>query len=136
MNDARRKLLALAHMAAARLGLDEDERRDVQREVGGAASCRDMSDASLRKLLWHYKRLGADIFVPGPATAELKNRPTAAQMREIERLSFAMGWDGLEDARLSGFVKRTARVEAARFLTRRGATRVILGLSAWLRGRK
>lgn len=132
----RKKLLAMAHMAPHQLGLSEDERRTVQREIGGSESCRHMSNASIRRLLWHYKRLGADIFVPGPCAEELKGRPTRAQMREIERLAFAMGWEGgLDDPALRGFVKRTARVEHPKFMTRRQATHVITGLGKWLEGR-
>ncbi len=132
--DARRVLMGLAHKAALLAGLDDDARRAVQQAVTGKASCKDMSEAELRRLLWHYKAKGVDIGIPGPAPrgGQGWTRPTPWQWAEIERLSHAMGWEGLEDGRLLAFVRRTAQVDSVRFLTRRQATGVITGLGRWL----
>lgn len=130
----RRALLGLAHKAALLAGLDDDTRRAVQKRVTGKDSCRDMSDAQLRRLLWHYKGLGVEIGVPNPPAPGGTGweRPTKWQWMEIERLALAMGWeDGLEDARLLGFVRRTAGVDAMRFLSRAQASAVISGLRRW-----
>ncbi|MEW5782749.1 MAG: phage protein GemA/Gp16 family protein [Pseudomonadota bacterium] len=70
----RKKLIALAHLAAKQLALDEDARRTVQLAVTGAASCRDMDEAALMRLLAHYKRKGADIYVPAARVVAAKDR--------------------------------------------------------------
>lgn len=44
-----------------------------------------------------------------------------------------MGWEkGLEDARLQGYVQRTAKVANSRFLTRQKASDCIVGLEHWV----
>ena len=130
----RRALIGLAHKAAVLAGLSDDERRDVQQSVVGKASCAEMTDTELRRLLWHYKGNGVKIGVPGPKPRGGGGweRPTASQWTEIERLAGVFGWvDGLDDNRLASFVGRTAGVDAVRFLSRDGATRVISGLLRW-----
>lgn len=135
----RRVLLGLAHKAAVLAGLDDDARREVQARVTGKASCRDMTDAQLRRLLWHYKSLGVDIGVPNPPAPGGAGweRPTKWQWMEMERAALAMGWEGgLDDTRLTGFVRRTAGVDAVRFLSRTQASAVISGLRRWERQRQ
>ena len=62
-----------------------------------------------------------------------QNRPTSQQWAHIGNLAREMGWEkGLEDPRLKGFVERTAKVSAARFITREQASAVITGLRKWL----
>lgn len=134
MTAERRALIGLAHKAAVLAGLSDDARRDVQQTVTGKASCAEMTDTELRRLLWHYKAKGIEIGVPGPKPRGGGGweRPTANQWAEIERLALVFGWvDGLEDSRLRRFVGRTAGVDALRFLSREGATKVISGLTRW-----
>ncbi|HWO99749.1 MAG TPA: regulatory protein GemA [Methylococcus sp.] len=130
----RRVLLGLAHKGAKLLGWDEDFRREMQQRITGHASCRDMSDAELKRWCWHLKALGADIGIPGPPLrgGRRMDRPTPWQLGEIERLALAFGWEGLDDRRLLGFVRHTAHVDDVRFLTRRQASAVIVGLGRWL----
>lgn len=47
-----------------------------------------------------------------------------------------MGWGGLDDRALRGFVRRTCEVEDVRFITRGQATAVISGLRRWLAQRQ
>lgn len=135
---ARRVLLGLAHKAAQLAGLNDEDRRAVQKAVTGKESCAQMSEKELRRLLWHYKGKGVDIGVPGPAQAGGAGwtRPTAAQWAEIERIAMDIGFsDGLDDARLRSFVARTTGYDAVRFLDRHSASRVILGLRRWQQSR-
>lgn len=130
----RRALIGLAHKAAVLAGLSDDERKTVQQAVVGKESCADMTDTELRRLLWHYKGKGVQIGVPGPKPRGGGGweRPTPNQWAEIERLALSFGWaDGLDDGRLASFIGRTAGVDAVRFLSRDGATRVISGLKRW-----
>jgi hypothetical protein len=49
--------LARLHIWPRELGLDEDLRRDVQREVTGRESCRDMTYRDYLRLARHYSEL-------------------------------------------------------------------------------
>lgn len=134
----RRLLLGVAHKAAAQLGMDEEKRRAAQMAFAGKASLRDFSDAQLVGWCWELKRRGADIGIPAPPPRGGAGwgRPTGAQLAEIERLALAMGWSGLDDGALRGFVRRTCEVEDVRFITRGQATAVISGLRRWLAQRQ
>lgn len=133
----RRVLLGLAHKGAVQLGWDDAFRREQQARLTGKASCRDMSDGQLLAWCWHLKSLGADIGIPGqmPRGGIRLDRPTPSQLAALERLALAMGWDGLDDARVAGFVRRTATVDNIRFLSRANATACIAGLTRWARQR-
>lgn len=133
----RRVLLGLAHKGAAQLGWDDAFRREQQARLTGHASCRDMTDAQLLAWCWRLKSLGADIGVPGqvPRGGLRLDRPTTGQLAALERLALALGWEGLDDARLLGFVRRTVEVDSLRFLTRGNATHCIAGLTRWARQR-
>ena len=134
----RRVLLGVAHKAAAQLGMDEETRRAAQMAFAGKASLRDFSDAQLVGWCWELKRQGADIGIPAPPPRGGAGwgRPTEQQLAEIERLALAMGWSGLDDGALRGFVRRTCEVEDVRFITRGQATAVISGLRRWLAQRQ
>lgn len=135
VQDRRRKLMAQAHMAAARLGMDEETRRAAQVAVTGKASCAEMTEAELARLVQHFNRLGSGVVAAAPRSARADG-PTGWQLATLERLAFDMGWrDGLEDARLIAFVKRTARVERPEWMTRAQASACISGLMRWKRQR-
>ena len=118
--------------------MDEQTRRAAQMAYAGKASLRDFTDPQLVSWCWELKRRGADIGIPGPPPRGGMGweRPTEAQWAEIERLTLAMGWSGLEDGALRGFVRRTCEVEDARFITRGQATALISGLRRWLAQRQ
>lgn len=136
--DRRKKLIAQAHLAAKRAGcVDEDDRRTVQLLVTGKASCAEMTLAELVKLIDHWGHIGSDVRASAPECAQAPGMVTRWQLATIERLAWGMGWtDGLIDARLISFVKRTAQVERVDWLTRRGASAVISGLMRWKRQRQ
>ena len=134
----RRVLLGVAHKAAAQLGMDEETRRAAQMAFCGKASLRDYTDAQLIAWCWELKRRGADIGIPAPPPKGGGGwgRPTDTQWAEIERLALRMGWSGLDDGALRGFVRRTCDVADVRFLTRGQATAVISGLRRWVAQRE
>lgn len=131
----RRVLLGLAHLAAARLGLDEAARRAAQAAWCGKESLRDFTDAELVAWLWELKRRGAEIGIPAPPApgGEGLDRPSDRQRLEIERLAAALG---LDERGFSRFLRRSAGVDAPRFLDRRGASAAISGLRRWLAQRQ
>lgn len=137
MTNRRKRLIALAHIAASQLGWDDELRLEAQERATGCASCARMTEAQLVGWLWHLKGLGADVVIPTPGVrgGEGVGRPTPLQMGEIERLALLAGFEaGLGDLRLEAFVRRTAGVDGVRFLSRDLATDVITGLRRWLRG--
>lgn len=137
MDARRKKLIAQAHLAAKQAGCVEDaDRRAVQAMVTGKASCAEMTTAELVRLIDHWGRVGADVRAAAPECAQAPGMVTRWQLATIERLAWEMGWkDGLEDARLLAFLRRTARVERPQWLTRHDASSVISGLMRWKRQR-
>jgi len=134
--DRRRRLLGLVHAAAKRIGMDEDARRAMQQRATGKTSAADMSEAELVAVCAELARLGADIHVPAPQAGG-PGMATEWQLLTIERLAFRMGWtDGLRDARLIAFIRRTAKVERPQWLEKAAATKVISGLQRWARQRE
>jgi hypothetical protein len=113
---------------------DELRRADLDEWVGRDSS-RDCTAAELDLCIATLRRLGAwDGAQAGGAGPEA-DRPTPKQRARIGALARSLGWDGgLSDRRTNQFVKRTAKVSAARFLTRAKASDVILGLEAMAAG--
>lgn len=130
----RNVLLGIAHKAAKLLGMEDAERRAFQQKIVGAESLKDVPINSIRALIWHYKKLGADIGIPFPqligGEGNLENpRPTRMQLGKIEMLAVDLGWNGgLQDERLEKFCKHTCKVDGLRFLRRESATYLINGL--------
>ena len=57
--DRRRRLIAAIHVTAWKAGLSGHERRALQERAGGAASCADMDDAGLGRVLDALRQLPA-----------------------------------------------------------------------------
>jgi hypothetical protein len=133
--------LAMIHMAAKGLFGDVstggDGRADYEAWLErhtGARSAGKLSPRARRDLVATIRR---EKLIPDrprgerPASRDA-DRPTRAQWAKIAGLARRLGWDeGLEDARLRGFVRRTAKIDDARFLSRSQASAVISGLEAW-----
>lgn len=136
MDARRKKLLAQAHLAAKKLGLDEEARRAVQAMVTGKESCAEMSERELVMLIDHWGRAGADVRAALPEGGDAPGMATRWQLATLERLAWEMGWDdGLMDERLLRFVRRSAKVERVQWLDKRAASAVISGLMRWKRQR-
>lgn len=83
MSERRRRLIALAHVAAAQAGCtDEQARRQVQRQVTGVESCRDMDEAALVRLIEHWQRCGARVRLP-----QRRARPAADRAPLVRKLA-------------------------------------------------
>lgn len=148
-DDLRRRELAMIHMAAKKLFGDvsrggdsradyEDwlERRTERRASGKIVKAGKRSAGKLtaneRATLVAYIREGGLIPERGRGGTG-PDRPSSAQWGRIAALSRKMGWRGLEDERLRGFVRRTAKVDNPRFISRAQATKVISGLEKWVK---
>lgn len=79
--DRRKRLIALAHLAAAQVGADEDTRRAVQQRLTGVASCRDMDAAALMRVIRHWQQAGARVRLPRwPEDAARDRQPLIAKL--------------------------------------------------------
>ncbi len=96
-----RRELALLHIWPKDLGLDEQVREDIQRQVTGRESCRDMRYGDYLALQQHYKLLGAQSGggrAPGASKSlralyaaleqrgEVAGKATVAQLKKIVRM--------------------------------------------------
>jgi hypothetical protein len=139
----RRSDLAKIHMTAKALfgdvskgGLGRSDYEDWLEKYTGKRSAAHLSKTARFAFL---KRLRREGIVPAKKAQGGKgaDRPTSSQWAYIAKLARELGWqDGLEDARLQGFVERTAKISSARFLKRSDATKVINGLEVWLAQRQ
>ena len=77
-----RGLQRKVHMACRDLGLDDDTRRDLQAQVTGKASMRDMTEADLKTLLEAHENRG---FKPA-ANPNWKPRASRPDLRDIHAL--------------------------------------------------
>lgn len=123
--DSRSKLIIAIRAACRRKGLDDDDRRELQREATGKASLSDMTPAELGRFLDHLNRDWT-----GPADNG------RAHLGKIRALWWSLYWLGEigrpDDEALTTFVKRQTDIEHLRFLDHMKAPSVIEALKAWL----
>lgn len=68
MCDRRARLIAAVHAGARRLGLDDETRRVLQVRLTGHATCSEMTEQELERVLDHLRRAGFRPRRPQPAT--------------------------------------------------------------------
>ncbi|MEZ9545607.1 MULTISPECIES: regulatory protein GemA [Vibrio] len=113
---------------------DDDEYRNYLGIQTGQTSCKDLSDDTLRELVTELKRQGYledSIKFKKRLGGSSSRQPSNLQWAKLAALAKSMGWQGLDDPALDSFVKRTVKVERARWLTRDTIRAVIVGLERW-----
>lgn len=137
-SDPRRTAdLAMIHMAAkslfgdvARGGAGRGEYEAWLERHTGQRSAGKLSKSARIDLIRMIRREG--LLPERDRGGRNANRPTPGQWAKMAAIARDLGWnstkDVLDDRRLVGFVKRTAKVDGLRFLTRISASKVILGL--------
>ena len=136
----RRGDMAMIHIAAKRLfgdvSTDGEGRLEYENWLEGKTGKRSAANLSKTARIELIKGLRRDGLIPdrNPGGKGV-DRPTKAQWAMIAGLARNIEWDGLDDPALRGFVQRTAKVDAPRFMTRTQASKVILGLQEWLKGK-
>jgi len=129
----RKDLLAMVHLGANRLGLGEAGYQNWLEKHTGKRSCNDLGNAEMERLVTMLRKLGALLRpAPKPPGGTGPDRPTAEQWRTAEGMACKLGMTGLDDPGFAGFVRRVAKVDTPRFLTREGMSKVILGMSRWI----
>jgi len=126
----RQRLLAQLHIALNAGSTADKEYRDWLEAYWGVRSSADLDPPQLREAIAH-------LTAPGWLESAMrgdpgKGRPTPKQWTLLEALARSMEWNGLDAPELAAFLKRTAKVDSPRFLTRKGATHVITGLNKWI----
>lgn len=134
---SRRDWYAMLHLGAKRLGMDEDIRRAWMEKHVGKRSATQCSDAELSRLVDLLRGTGAldDGRPLGKADTGGKggDRPTQKQWKLAAVLCKRRGWAGrIDDPAFAAFVRRIAKVDNPRFLTKTGIRAVILGLENWI----
>lgn len=122
--DSRVKLLRAVRAAANRIGIEDDDRKALQKELTGKASLADMTPAELGKMLDHFNRDDKGRGLGGSQT-----RPHISKVRA---LWWTLYWlnevDSPNDKALDAFVRRQTGIAALRFLDHRNAPSVIEAL--------
>jgi len=135
-NNARRALIGLVHLAFFRMQCDDAEYRTQLEKMTGARSCKNLTDSQLEALVEGFRATGV-LDEASPTIRKLRggrgcNRPTPKQWAAMESLAVAVGFRDIEDPTFKNFLRRTAKVDSPRFLTRGTVSSVILGLQRWM----
>lgn len=133
----RAALIGKVHTLAKRLGYDEDTYRVVLLTQTGKTSCKDMTDKQLSRLADVLECLSKGKPLPDAGNAPKASPkglagqalPTAKQWETLAALTSRAGWSGLDDFRLLGFARHTAKVADLGELSRQAMSKVISGLS-------
>src|SRR5512143_3599776 len=106
--------IKLVHIAKTRLGLTDEEYREILELYGGAHSSKDLSPAGFFNVMDHFRELGfqsrgGDVFGAAPMVnekpGEVIEMVTSAQKAKIRQLERELGWDD-NPARLQNFVSK------------------------------
>lgn len=131
----RKSMIAMVHIAKARMGMDDETYRAWLEKKTGKRSSSALSDAQLARLVSSLRAEG--LLDEAPATAKViagkgANRPTDAQWKTARGLAKKIGLDGgLDGEAFASFVKRIAKVDNPRFLTKASMANVLIGLEKW-----
>lgn len=123
-DQARKRLYGAIRAACGRLGIDDDERKDLIHDRFGVRSMTDMSVGQLGALLDHLNKGWK-----GPMAHR-------AHLGKIKALWWSLYWlgeiDNPDQRALSAFVKRQTGISSLRFVDHGSAPSVIEALKQWL----
>lgn len=120
------KQIQVIHVAKSKLGLSDDDYRDILRQEAGVASCRDLDATGFEAVMRRFKRLG---FSTGKAPqSSFGDRPGMASPQQVDLIRSL--WreykgDDASDQTLGRWLERTFHVSAVRFLGYDAARKVI-----------
>lgn len=126
------KQIALVHLAAKQLGLDEGSYRAVLARQGGVTSARDLDHAGFAAVMAYFTACG---FRSTWTRRTYGNRPgmaTPGQIDLIRRLWRQYAGSN-DDRALDRWLERSFKASALRFVTRDQAAKAISGLKAMIR---
>ena len=129
----QKRHLAIIHIAAKQLGLDDEAYRNVLETQAGVRSAKDLNHRGFRAVMKHFEACG----FRRRSTALPSNRSRMATARQIRKI-YAQ-WATLEGCwyetgnywkTLRGFLKKRFRVKHEKFLTVGKAVQVIEALKS------
>lgn len=131
---ARRRMI---RVACTQLGIDDEQRRQIMRDVAGVSSSTGLDLAAADKVIAHLKKAGFKMR-PGTAKPAAKSsRPLAddAQSEKIRALWLTLHALGAvrnpSEAALAAYVKRVTGVDALQWLSSAQASTVIEAQKKW-----
>lgn len=123
------KRVALLRVAKARVGMCDDDYRQLLQDHGGARSAKCLSDPGFDAVMTRFRQLGFTSNARQRGFGDRIGMASPGQLELIRKL-----WSGLakdtSDAGLHRWLERFG-VSALRFLDDRTAPKVIAGLRAW-----
>lgn len=129
-----RKKSALVHLAKSRLGMTDQEYREVLAEYADAASASDLTDEGFDRLMAYFRTRG---FVSDARRTMVSNRTDRglASQAQVD-LIVALWREVAPDPsirKLEQWIERFHGVSALRFLTAAKVAKVIASLRSWKR---
>jgi len=127
-----RKQLAVIHMAAEELKLDDTTYRDVLDRFAGVTTAKDLDQRGFNAVMAYFTALG---FRSTWTQRTFGRRPGMASPKQIDLIrKLWRDWSGADDeAALGHWLDHSFHVSALRFLDKAGADRAVNGLRAMLR---
>jgi phage gp16-like protein len=131
-SSAKRRLIALVHIAKKDLGLCEDDYRGIILDVAGVASAKDCSEGDLIKLVERFKARG---WKPAQPAGRTRPKPadhkTAAKARALWLSLHALGAiDDPSERALEAFARRQLGCDRLQWANQALAYRLIEALKA------
>ncbi len=125
------KQIALLHIAAQQLGLDDETYRAVLIAYGGAASAKELSQAGFKAVMAYFTNCG---FRSTWTKRTFGNRPGRASPSQVELIrQLWHQYAGSDDeTALNKWLHRSFHASALRFLTPPNAGKAIEGLKAMI----
>lgn len=133
MQDKRKRLIKLIHVAKRELHMDDDTYRGILMQVGNSNSSSKMSISKLEAVLEHFKKAGFKVVPKAKVNLPLATDPQSKKIRALwlELHNKGIVRDSSEFA-LAKMVKRLTGVESLKWITSDQASMVIESLKQWL----
>lgn len=133
MQDKRKRLIKLIHVAKRELHMDDDTYRGILMQVGNSNSSSKMSISKLEAVLEHFKKAGFKVVPKAKVNLPLATDPQSKKIRALwlELHNIGVVKDSSEYA-LSRYAHRVTGVDSLKWLNVDQASKVIEHLKKWL----
>lgn len=127
-----RKQLQLVQVARRKLGLTDDEYRDILANVAGVQSATELTNESLDRLMAHFRKLG---FVSDARRAIVSGNTSRGMASQAQIDLIINLWREVATEKsvrdLEAWIKKQFKAEALRFLTAAKARKAVGALRLW-----
>jgi phage gp16-like protein len=130
------KKISLLHVAKSRLGLSDENWRDVLRNVAGVGSSRELDDAGFDAVMLHFERMGFKSDFGQRNMGNRVGKASPAQVEKIRALWSEYTAGAGNDAQLGRWLSRQFKISALRFLDSGQAHKAIGALSVMIAKRR